>query len=140
MNDNPIDRAHASVQRFSCTVDQLLGVKPISEPDARAITNDEDAKRDFFHGYLPGDRVTICRGDTYQYGNPQRQPGSTIDDTPFAYGHVTDIRRGCRWACKHMCRLVAVNIEGAIPLPSGNTITITPGKSFFRLDQVNHAD
>jgi hypothetical protein len=136
MNDNPIQRAHNTIKRINFYIEEPLN----EHPESLIETPSNDEQRTWFHGFMPGDRVTTHRGDQYQYGQSSLVEPDHDIDPPTAYGHVTDIRHGCNPLCRYMCRLVAVNIEGAIPLPSGNTIQITPGAARFRLDQVNHAD
>lgn len=131
MNDNPVARAHAAIKNVRCTITELLDGCPshaFTPPNHPALQND-DTKRAYYHGYLPGDRVTICVGDD----------APTTDDTPIAYGHVTSARHGCDWSCEILCRLITVTIEGIL-LPPHNGPLQPPVTERYRLDQVKHAD
>lgn len=124
--DDPIAALETTIQRAACAISELLEarVPPAFTPPDHPALQDSDTKRDYYHDYLPGDRVIIRSGE----GHP-----------PSGYGHVISARHGCNDGCRLHCRLVTVNIEGGIRLPSGNTVLVV-GEGRYRLDQVDHAD
>jgi hypothetical protein len=77
------------------------------------------------HGFARGDRVVVS-------------PISGLPPTNF--GHVREVKPGCRDSCRVVCALVAVDIEGDLPDADTWNFKAMPGVNAYQLDLVQHAD